>query len=177
MCAIARPEIVFKFIYCYKKTSYYNEQVVYSYKKDLYCYSSLVRIIDHSTWNFMVMQSEMCGKKLWVYLVFSCDFREWIKQLKRKEKGEKPSLLRALLGTFGVQYMLVGIVVFLEVCPVLTLSRSYSIILAHFLHSLLVVFVSKYLNLMIELIVTYETIIEEQHLLDQSVSQVLCRVA
>lgn len=86
-------------------------------------------------------------------------------------------MLRALLGTFGVQYMLVGIVVFLEVCPVLTLSRSYSIILAHFLHSLLVVFVSKYLNLMIELIVTYETIIEEQHLLDQSVSQVLCRVA
>ncbi|CAG5124702.1 unnamed protein product, partial [Candidula unifasciata] len=40
---------------------------------------------------------------------------EWIKQLKRKEKGQTPSLLRALIYTFGLQYMLVGIVVFLEV--------------------------------------------------------------
>ncbi|BFZ06670.1 hypothetical protein BsWGS_09709 [Bradybaena similaris] len=39
---------------------------------------------------------------------------EWVKQLKRREKGETPSLLKALLHTFGLQYMLVGVVVFLE---------------------------------------------------------------
>lgn len=36
------------------------------------------------------------------------------------EKGEKPSLLRALFDTFGVQYILVGFVVLFEVgvhCP------------------------------------------------------------
>ncbi|KAK0054448.1 multidrug resistance-associated protein 4, partial [Biomphalaria pfeifferi] len=36
---------------------------------------------------------------------------EWNKQLK---KGGKPSLLKALMRTFGLQYMLVGLVVFFE---------------------------------------------------------------
>ncbi|XP_012941427.1 multidrug resistance-associated protein 4, partial [Aplysia californica] len=39
---------------------------------------------------------------------------EWEKQLKRREKGQKPSLLRALFNVFGVQYILVGLVVLME---------------------------------------------------------------
>ncbi|GFN98114.1 cystic fibrosis transmembrane conductance regulator [Plakobranchus ocellatus] len=39
---------------------------------------------------------------------------EWDKQLERQERGKEPSLLRALAATFGLQYMLLGIVVFLE---------------------------------------------------------------
>ncbi|KAH9505170.1 Multidrug resistance-associated protein 4 [Bulinus truncatus] len=39
---------------------------------------------------------------------------EWNKQLKNVKKGSKPSLLWALFNTFGLQYCLVGLVVFFE---------------------------------------------------------------
>ncbi|XP_060072940.1 ATP-binding cassette sub-family C member 4-like isoform X1 [Ylistrum balloti] len=40
--------------------------------------------------------------------------REWEKELKKQETGGKPSLLRALIRMFGFQYMLLGIIVFIE---------------------------------------------------------------
>ncbi|XP_048247853.1 ATP-binding cassette sub-family C member 4-like isoform X3 [Haliotis rufescens] len=40
---------------------------------------------------------------------------EWKKEIKKqKETGKKPSLMRALARCFGVQYMLLGIIVFIE---------------------------------------------------------------
>ncbi|XP_069104134.1 ATP-binding cassette sub-family C member 4-like isoform X2 [Argopecten irradians] len=40
--------------------------------------------------------------------------REWEKEIKKQETGGEPSLLKALIRMFGVEYMLLGIIVFIE---------------------------------------------------------------
>lgn len=40
--------------------------------------------------------------------------REWERELKKTQTGGKPSLLKALVRMFGFQYMLLGIIVFVE---------------------------------------------------------------
>ena len=42
-------------------------------------------------------------------------FREWDKELGKLKEGRKPSLLRAMVRTFGGFYMLLGLVALFEV--------------------------------------------------------------